>query len=602
MLKTLPRRKRQTILTAASTLALVGLAALGMLMASRPEAAYRPGEEAEGITSTLDRPLPPGFRPAVFIDVAEQAGIDFRHFSGKRTSQLPEDMGSGAAWGDYDADGWPDLYITNLAGPLTLSPEEVRRSPAHSRLYRNNRDGTFTDVSVDAGVDFRGFANGAAWGDADNDGAADLVLTTFGGLVLYRNLGGGRFSDITQESGLGEFDGFWVGASWADYDRDGLLDLYVTGYVQYEQPDRRATSRQYDVENPASINPSSFKPERNLLFRNVGGSRFEEVGLKSGVSNPEGRSLSAAWADLDNDGWTDLYVANDVSDNVLYRNLGDGTFADVSHPARVADYRGAMGIAVGDWDGDADPDLFVTHWIAQENAFYSNQSSDTGGQLRFMDEADLHGLGQVSLDYIGWATSFLDVDNDGRLDLFVANGSTLQQSEDPTLLGVMTSQLFWNGGPSEGFFDVSPVSGPYFGERHVARGAAVADFDRDGDLDIAVVHHGGRAALLRNDTPAENNWVSVTLEGRPEMGSPHRTARQAVGARLRLVAGGHVQTRQIGAQSSYASQNALTEHFGLGRHAGVDSLVVDWPSGLRQVSTNIPAGQHVRIVESELLP
>lgn len=596
MFDQLPKRKRQTILTATLSIGFVAAASLAILVASRPQSSYTPGEQSEGITAHLERDLPDGYEPVVFSNVATEAGIHFRHFAGSRSSQLPEDMGSGAAWGDYNNDGWPDLYVTNLAGPLTLSADEVRRSPAHSHLYRNNQDGTFTDVSEEAGVNYRGFANGAAWGDVDNDGRLDLIVTTYGPLIFYHNQGDGTFHERSEAFGLGGSDGFWTGASWADYDRDGWIDLYVTGYVRYEKPAYGTRSYQYDVENPASINPSSFTPERNLLFRNHGGTGFDEVALKAGVSNPDGRSLSAAWFDADEDGWTDLYIANDVSDNVLYRNLGDGTFQDISHHARVADYRGAMGLAVGDWDGDTDQDLLVTHWIAQENALYVNRlaqdrASGASPSPRFIDEADRYGLGQISLDYIGWGTSFLDVDNDGRLDLFVANGSTLQDRSDATRLVEMPSQLFWNAGPRSGYFDVSPVSGDYFGMEYVGRGAAIADYDRDGDLDIFVVHHGERAALLRNDLNRASNWLAVMLEGRT-------SNRRGIGAQIRVVTEAGVQVRQVGTQSSYLSQNEAVEHFGLGHGAHVDSLIIDWPSGLRQVETDVRAGRRIRVVES----
>lgn len=600
MIDHLPKRKRQVLVTATLSVGFVAASLLAVLVASRPQTAYTPGEQSEGITSNLERKLPSTYVPVHFTEVTSEAGIDFRHFDGKRSSQLPEDMGSGAAWGDFNGDGWPDLFVANVAGPLDAPPETMQRSPSSSRLYRNNQDGTFTDVSMAAGVDFRGWANGAAWGDIENDGDVDLVVSAYGELLLYLNTGDGTFRDATQEFGLSGLIGFWTGVSWADFDRDGWIDLYVTGYVRYERSEHGARSLQYDVENPTSINPSSFPPERNLLFRNLRGQQFEEIGLKSGVSNPEGRSLSGAWFDADEDGWVDIYVANDVSDNVLYRNRGDGTFEDISHSARVADYRGAMGIAVGDWDGDTDQDLVVTHWIAQENALYVNRltqdrAAGRFSSVRFVDEADRFGLGQISLDFVGWATSLFDYDNDGRLDLFIANGSTLQDRADPSRLVPMPAQLFWNAGPKEGFFDASSVSGTYFSREYVGRGAAVADYDRDGDLDIFVVHHGQGASLLRNETNGRSAWLAVTMEGTT-------SNRQGLGAQIRVVAGDLVQVRQVGSQSSYLSQNDVTQHFGLADETIVDSVIVRWPSGAYQVEANIPASQHVRLVEPESLP
>jgi tetratricopeptide (TPR) repeat protein len=575
----------------------VAVAGTLVLLMGKPEPAYRAGEQVEGLTSELSRSLPPDYPRVTFIDVSREAGIRFHHFSGQRSSQIPEDMGSGAAWGDYDNDGWPDLFLVNLAGPITLTPEELRRSPARCALYRNNRDGTFTDVSVEAGVDLRAWGMGAEWGDYDNDGRLDLVVSTFGENVLYRNNGHGTFSDRTRAAGLGGKRAFWSGVGWADYDRDGFLDLYVTGYVKYSRPTVPAASGQYDVENPASINPNAFPPERNLLYHNNRDGTFTEVAARAGVLGDQGKSLEAAWADFDEDGWPDLYVANDVTDNQLFRNLGNGTFEDISHEAHVADYRSAMGLAVGDWDNDQDLDMYITHWIAQENALYTNlgprsAGARTGPAVDFKDEADRYGLGQITLDFVGWGTSFFDYDNDGKLDIFVANGHTFQRRDAPQLLVPETAQLFWNRGVPGGFFDVSAASGEYFHQAHVGRGAAFADYDHDGDLDVIVVNHDGAAALLRNDGGNRNRWLEVRLEGR-------RSNRSAVGAKIRIVAERKPQVREVGAQASYLSQNDLTEHFGLGTIAQVDSLVVTWPSGLRQVRTGVAAGQVVRLVEGE---
>lgn len=581
-----------------STMAFLVLVVFVMALTSDTEAPYEPGQDIEGITNALARDMPEDYPRVMFTDVSEAAGIDFNHFPGTRTSQLPEDMGSGAAWGDYDGDGWIDLFVANEVGPLTLSEEEIAQSAASCRLYRNNGDGTFTDVSVQAGVDYRGWAMGAAWADYDGDGLLDLVVTTYGHNLLYRNRGDGTFTDESASSGLAEEKGFWSGVAWADYDRDGWLDLYVTGYVQYVQPKDNTLTLQYDIENPTAINPSSFAPQRNLLFRNDGDGTFTEMAQKAGVANEAGKSLAATWADFDEDGLLDLYVANDVSDNVFYRNLGNGTFEDISHPAWVADHRGAMGIATGDWDNDSDLDIFVTHWIAQENALYTNQLAQArkagAPALRFLDEADQYGLGQIALDYVGWGTSFFDYDNDGRLDLFVVNGSTLQERDDDTKLGAMRSQLFWNRGRTEGFFNVSPVAGAYFNEAYVGRGAAFADYDNDGDVDVFVVNHGGKGVLLRNDGGNQRSWLQVALRGRT--GNP-----DAMGARLRLVSGASSQVRQVGSQASYASQNSPVEHFGLAGATRVDTLEVIWPDGATQILTDLTPGRRILVTRDQPL-
>lgn len=590
----LSRRQRKLLM--ATGIVLVGTLSGGLVvwrMTETEEAPYRPGERIEGVEARLVRTLPADYPRITFVEVTHLAGIDFWHFSGQRTNQIPEDMGSGAAWGDYDRDGWEDLYIVNTIGPLTMTRDEGRRAGTCNRLFRNNGDGTFTDVTKTARVGFCGWGMGATWGDYNNDGWPDLIVTAFGELVLYHNNGDGTFTEVTQRAGLSEFEGFWTGASWGDYDNDGDLDLYITGYVRYVPMENDPTALGFDIENPPGINPSSFEPERNLLFRNNGDGRFTEVASRAGVANPMGKSLSAAWVDLDQDSWLDLYVANDVSDNAFFRNRGDGTFEDLSYPALVADYRSSMGIAVGDWDGDGDLELFLTHWVAQENAFYTNLIREEG-KLLFRDEADRYGLGQISLDYVGWGTFFFDYNNDGRPDLFVTNGSTLQQRDRPQLLVPQKDLLFWNRG-ADGFYDVSAVSGSYFDSLFVGRGAAFADYDRDGDLDLFVVNHGTRGVLLRNEGGSQQSWLQVALESRS-------CNRMALGAWVRVVVGNSAQVQQIGAQSSYLSQNSYVAHFGLGEAAVVDTVEVIWPcNGKRQRLEHVPARQRILIVESPAL-
>lgn len=603
MFDSLPRRKRLVVITAAAAVAFAAVTAIVLVMGLAGDETYRPGDAVAGLTAALARDLPPDYPRVAFEDVSVPAGITFRHFRGVRSSQLPEDMGSGAAWGDFDNDGWQDLFLVNFAGPLTMSDDARRASGATTALYRNNGDGTFSDVAAAAGVALRINGMGAEWADMDNDGFLDLFVTAYGHNVLFRNNGNGTFSDATETAGVRAPFGFWTGPAWGDYDRDGWVDLYVTGYVQYDPNHVRAVSKHYDVEEPASINPSSFPPMANLLYHNEGNGRFTELAVPTGVANPEGRGLEASWTDFDDDGWPDLYLANDVSDNVLYRNLGNGSFVDVSHAARVADYRGAMGIAVGDWDGDTDMDMVVTHWIAQENALYTNKTADRraaspgdGSQsMQFMDEADRYGLGQISLDYIGWGTAFFDADNDGRLDLWVTNGSTFQDRDDPRWLVPMPDQLFWNRSVREGFFNLSSVAGAYFTEEFVGRGTAFADYDNDGDVDVFILNHDGPGILLRNASDTIGNWLEVRLEGRV-------SNRSALGAKLRIVAGGTHQVREVGAQSSYLSQNSLVQHFGLGQALAVDTLEVRWPSGTRQTLLGLTGNALVTVVEATATP
>jgi len=548
-----------------------------------------------GAAASASAPVPSGGRgEVVFHDVAEAVGARFTHFHGRRSTQLPEDMGSGLAWGDYDGDGDPDLFVVNQSGPLGLGEEELLASPAHARLFRND-GGRFTDVTGAASLALRGTGMGASWGDYDGDGRLDLFVTRYGTNRLFRNEGGGRFRDVSRETGVGEAEGFWAGVSWADYDRDGDLDAYVCGYVRYRYDPARAheTSRQFKAVVPFTLNPSSFPPERNLLLRNDGG-RFRDVARDAGVDNPTGRSLSAAWADFDGDGWPDLYVANDVSDNAMFRNLGDGRFQDVSHSAWVADYRGAMGLGIGDWDRDLDLDIFVTHWLAQENALYADESRSMKvtreAPLRYVDQADLFGLGQIATDAIGWGTGFLDYDNDGRLDLYAVNGSTFQDEQDPSRLAPMRSFLFWNAGEN-GYFEVGAKVGEPFVTPLVGRGGAPADFDGDGDLDLAVVEHGGALRLARNEGGNARGFVRVVLRS-PALrgkGPGPRSTRFATGARVLLTAAGATQMREVGGQPSYLSQEPPGEVFlGTGEAAAVEQLEIRWPSGRVQRFSDLP--------------
>jgi hypothetical protein len=584
----LARRQRRTVLAGLSALAVIALLIAAALRETGTER-YDPAAHAEGITAALDREAPAHLPQVRFTDVSDAAGVTMRHFPGVRSTQLPEDMGSGAAWGDFDGDGDDDLFVVNMRGPLGAD------AGGRSRLYRNEGGGRFGDVTESAGLALDLYGMAAAWSDADGDGRLDLAVSGYGDLRLYRNAGGGRFEDVSVAAGFARHRGFWAGLSWADYDADGDLDLYVSGYVQYRFDPAHAArgSTQVHAEVPYTLNPSSYPAERNLLLRNDGRGRFTDVAAAAGVDNASGRSLTAAWADFDGDGWLDLYVANDVSDNALFRNLGDGRFEDVSHTTWVADPRGAMGLAVGDWDLDGDFDIFVTHWLAQENALYSNMRIGSrglpAGRLAFMDVADERGLGQVSLDYVKWGTSFFDYDNDGRQDLLSIHGSTFQDPEDPRRLIPMRHQLFWNRSDDAGFFEVSSAAGTALRTPTVGRGAAFADYDADGDVDVLVVNHGDRVRLLRNDGGNAGRWLRVRARGARD---PRGT-----GALVLVRAGGLTQRAQVDAQPSYLSQNSAVQHFGLGTHDRADEVVVRFSSGREVRRTDVAAGQTLVIEE-----
>ncbi|MCX6206873.1 MAG: CRTAC1 family protein [Bacteroidetes bacterium] len=591
------KRKRSIKVTSwIAAVFVVALLIVFFIIIKRNEKQYDPGEPINGITVELYKPVPKNHPEIEFADVSKTSGIDFTHFSGKRSEQLPEDMGSGAVWIDYDQDGNEDLVIINQSGPLTMTADEIKKSAAHSELYHNNGNGTFTNVTIQSGLNFHGCGMGVAVGDVDNDGFPDVFITAYGNNIYYRNNGNGTFTDQTKKTGLGGKEGFWAGASWADYDKDGYLDLYVCGYVKYSRLNKQVASQKDNREEPAGINPLSFPSQRNLLYHNNKNGTFTELAVTAGVADPAGKSLSASWCDFNNDGWPDLYVANDVSDNVMYINKGDGTFNDVSHLAHVADYRGAMGLGVGDWDNDGDMDLFVTHWLAEENGFYTNKlinkekGENASQSLQFQDEAERYGLGQVSLDDVAWGTSFFDYDNDTRLDLFTVTGSTNQQGEHPELLVPMKNRLFWNEGSDKGFAEVTSVSGEALSYENVGRGAAFGDFDNDGDVDIFIVNNCGKAVLLRNDGGNKNSWLELKLVGT-------KSNRSAIGARIKIVSGTVSQIREVNNQSSYLSQNSLTQHIGLAKNSKVDSIEIRWPSGLIQHLQNIPINKQIEITE-----
>jgi enediyne biosynthesis protein E4 len=565
---------------------------------SRQPQLYRPGEDMAEITRQLAQPMPKGAPQPRFTDVTREAGLaSFRSFAGNRTSQLPEDMGSGLAWGDFDNDGNEDLFVVSAGGSLDLPPGE--RAP--SMLFRNLGNGAFQ--RVENFPETRIIGMGAAWADYNNDGWLDLIVTGYNTLILYRNDHGVFVRDKKFPSPKG----FWTGAAWGDYDRDGNLDLYVCGYIRYKPGDAGRASQQFGLEVPFTLNPASYEPERNLLFHNNGDGTFTEVAGTLGVANRDGRSLSALWHDFDGDGWPDLYVANDISENKLYLNK-HGRFVDVSHSAWVAEYRGSMGLAAGDWDRDGDDDLFISHWIAQQYALYQSllseqkfaaqhgKSGPNSDELHFTDVAEMRGIGQVSLQSIGWGTSFVDFDSDGWLDLVVANGSTFETKQLPRKLVPMPSFLFWNQ-KGEFFHNLAPWN-TAFAAPHASRGLAVADYNNDGAMDIAIVDHGEGVRLLRNDI-RQGNWLELRLHNR--VGH----ARQPIGfgdGSTAIVYSGGVALRRTVGSASYLSQDSRRLHFGLGANPHIDKVEVQWPDGTAATYAGLEANALWDLTEGDPAP
>ncbi len=584
------RRLRRTFWILGALMVLLALGGVWLVRNGRPET-WVSGEKTDEITENLDRDLPPGAPQPKFTEVTQEAGLGgFDMFVGDRSSQLPEDMAAGLAWGDFDNDGDDDLFLVSGGGSLAA----VRSSWASSQLYRNQGDGTFALVKEFPAIRVVGM--GAAWGDYDGDGWLDLAVSGYQVLLLFHNQQG----ILMPGPVLPRSDEFWAGLTWGDFDQDRDLDLYVSGYVDYVEDDGegRRSSDQYGTVVPYTLNPASFEPLSNMLLRNDGAGRFQDVATLYGVSNPEGRSLGALWQDFDADGRLDLYVANDISDNALYLNRGD-TFEDAGLSAWVADYRGAMGLTSGDWNRDGDDDLFVTHWLAQENALYESRLVETGqgtpsgaSKLTFADLAAPKGVGQIALQSVGWGTEFGDLDNDGWLDLVVSNGSTLEEpasgrATESKQLKRQRPMLLWNQA-GDFFHDLAGLSPP-FAEPHAGRGLALADYDQDGDLDVAMMRLDGGVALIRNDLEA-GNWIELELHG--------SNGGRGEGSLVLFHAGDTTWRRRV-TSASYLSQSSAVVHVGLGVLESLDQVEVQWHGGEPQQFSGLGVNARYRLQEGE---
>jgi tetratricopeptide (TPR) repeat protein len=608
-----PRRRRLRwtgrILAVVTALS-IGLGFL-LYWKSRPKQ-YRPDEKEADITSSLSRSLPKGAPMPRFRDVTRDAGLaSFRTFIGNRTSQLPEDMGAGVAWGDFNNDGLDDVFLVSAGGPLNFPTEKL----APCELYENLGNGTFRKVEGFPETRIHGMA--AAWADYDGDGYLDLILTGFNTTLLFHNEGGtGKFVRDTRFPNL---PGFWSSASWGDYDNDRRPDLYLCNYVQYNATaaDRDRLSSQLGTAVPYTLNPSSFEPGLNRLFHNNGDGTFTDVSEALHVTDATGRSLGALWHDFDDDGWLDLYVANDISENVLYHNVR-GHFEDIGKQACVAEYRSSMGLAAGDYDRDGDDDLFIGHWIGQENALYDNLWADLNRtvqpqpagtvpdgfataqkartpRLSFTDVADLRGLGQIALAYVSWGAEFVDFDGDGWLDLVVANGNTIEaEGPPPRKLKPQETFLFWNDHGQ--FFNLAPHN-KSLSEPHDGRGLAVADYDNDGAMDILISFLGEGVQLLRNEMQT-GHWVKLRLRSRLANGAP-----LGFGDGAKVIAHiGDIALRRTVSSVSYLSQSSRTVHFGLGNVTKVDQLEVRWLGGPTNFYDSLAADATWEITEGEPAP
>jgi hypothetical protein len=520
-----------------------------------------------------------------FTDVAESAGVRFMHrHGGSGRKYMVETMGSGVCWFDADGDDRPDLYFPN-GRPL---PGHEGGGDFSSRLYRNRGDGTFEDVTRRAGVGEPGYAMGCAAGDVDGDGDIDLFVSAFGPDRLYLNRGGGLFEDATSAWGLG--DARWAAsAAFADYDRDGDIDLYVTHYVAFTLENHKYCGARRPGYQ-AYCHPEEYDGVADTLYRNDGG-RFTDVTREAGVHNPAGKGLGVVWGDFDNDGDADLYVANDRTANYLYRNNGDGTFADVGLAAGVAlgedgQAQAGMGADAGDYDNDGDLDIVVTNLDLENNNLYRNNSDGT-----FSDMAFAAGAGEPSYLKVGFGADLLDYDNDGDLDFFVVNGHIIDNIHlyRDRLTHAQTNLILENLGAGR-FADRTAALGPDLQVPKVSRGLAAADYDADGDLDLAVSRCNQEASLYRNEVGNRRGWMQLDLRGAG-------ANRFAVGARVEVSAGGRRQVEEVRAGHSYLSQGDRILHFGLGEAARADEVRVRWPSGRAQTIGPLEAGRRHRLVE-----
>ena len=520
--------------------------------------------------------------PVQFTDITAAAGIKFTHNSGRAGKKwLPETMGSGCAFIDVDGDGWQDIVLVNSKD---WTPRGRRSTAA---LYRNNRNGTFTDITRGSGLDIEVYGLGVAIADYDNDGRDDLYLTALDGDHLFHNEGGGRFRDVTRESGIRN-SAFSASAVWFDYDRDGKVDLFVANYVQWNAKADLWCS--LDGATKSYCTPESYKGVSSRLFHNLGGGRFEDVTEKAGLYEPTGKSLGAAVIDYDNDGWPDLFVANDTQPNKLYHNKRNGTFSEEAMRAGVAygedgAARGAMGVDAADYDRSGRTHLLVGNFSNQMLGLYHNE-----GNGLFVDEAPRSTVGRSSLLSLTFGCFFFDYDNDGWPDIFAANGHIEEEigRVQPRIQFREPPLLFRNLGKGR-FEDVSKSAGQDFSVPMVARGAAYADFDHDGDLDLLISSNHGPARLLRNDGGNRNHWLTVRLSGT-------KSNRDGIGAVVRVESASGRQVQTVHTGSSYCSQSDLALTFGLAQDPQA-TVEIEWPSGARQRIANVAANQILRIEE-----
>ena len=501
--------------------------------------------------------------PIHFEDASDKAHIDFVHsFGSAQLGSLLEGTGAGCVWFDYNNDGLPDLYVVNgrpledwmHPHPLAVKPDP----PPHNHLYRNNGDGTFTDVTDKAGLAPDLYSVAVTAADYDNDGYEDLLVTGYGRAILYHNDGNGHFTDVTEKAGI-KVDGWSISSTWLDYDRDGCVDLFVGRYVKFD-PKYRAF---YGADNYPG--PLDYEGETNRLYHNNCNGTFTDVTDKSGIGAFVGRTMGVTAADFDGDGWDDIYVANDRTENFLFRNKHDGTFEEVGNDTGTAfgqngESTSAMGPVFADLEGKGKLDLWVT------DGRYNRMLSNTG-KMGFDDIGATNGVSQANAQYVSWGSGVYDFDNDGNLDILIFHGGLI--------FLIPQEHTLFRGMGNGRFDDVSREAGAVINKRSVARGACFADYDNDGKMDAFLVNLGAKGALVHNISTDTGHWVAIKLKGT-------KSNRDGIGARVDVYAGGKHYMAERVAESGYLSQNDNRLHFGLGAASEVEKIVVHWPSGQEQ--------------------
>jgi hypothetical protein len=527
------------------------------------------------------------------VDITASTGIHFQHLSSPEARFISESMSGGVALIDYDGDGWPDIYFTNA--PSVDMALHGRR--ARSALYHNNHDGTFTDVTDKAGVGYPCWAMGAAVGDYNNDGRPDLLVTCLNGVVLYRNNGDGTFTDVTKSSGLGGDSGWATGAAFGDYDSDGWADLFVSHYVEFDLDNLPAFGSRLTCKYRGigvQCGPRGLKGVPDHLYHNNGDGTFTDVSKQAGVDDAEGRyGLTAFWSDFNNDGKIDLFVANDGEPNYLYQGDGTGRFEEIALPAGVAYNQDGveqanMGVALGDYLHAGRMSLLVSHFDTEYAALYRNDAD-----MSFTDDSIASGIARGTQGYVGWGDAFVDFANSGWLDYFLVNGHVYPQVDTLHLpVKFREPKLLFLNQENGTFRNVSGQVGEALQIPQVSRGLAVGDLFNDGRMDAVVENLVGQPMILRPEGGPKNHWVSFQLEG-------VTCNRLALNARVRVTAGDLVQLGEVNSGGSYLSQSDLRLHFGLGNHEAADQVEVLWPDGKKETLTHLAADRFYVVREGQ---